>query len=191
MEEIKDSLKRTATACERIAKWLEAQQAPPVISLGYEVAGIPYPDDGPQVGAPPTVDADGRVWDARIDSSAKSFNADGRWKARRGVAEAMRARVLAELAEKAVISASLEVLGTALGATAPPPPATEQTAPPPPAEVAPVLDFKGLVKRLTDAGYTLDTIGPFLEPFGATNLPMLLNRPETWLPLLESMGIQP
>lgn len=66
----------------------------------------------------PDRDADGLPWDERIHSSSKARNADGRWKAKRGVPADVVERVRAELRGGA---------GQTTGPAPTPAPATPQT----------------------------------------------------------------
>lgn len=124
----------------------QVTMAPPVVDV---VAPPPPPPPGsdPVFAAPPPappaptnngdgsatdllrgadLDADGIPWDARIHSTAKSKNADGRWKLLRGVNKELVPQVIAELK------------GTPATTTPPPPPAAAPIAPPPPPGAAAV-----------------------------------------------------
>lgn len=89
-----------------------AQQTAPVVSPASSLPtppAMPLPAampaatvSAPAAAAPtapaPTVDKDGLPWDARIHSSSKALNADGRWRAKKGLNDgAMVAAVQAEL----------------------------------------------------------------------------------------------
>lgn len=90
---------------------------------------------------PPSVDASGLPWDARIHSESKATVADGTWRKRRNVDPELVKQVEAELRGESHVAATPAV--TAPSATevsastpTPPPPAVEPVAaviPPPPA----------------------------------------------------------
>lgn len=88
---------------------------PPVPNSGGATAGAPTPANGNLM-----LDADGLPWEARIHSSSKGRNADGRWKAKRNVPDATIAAVQAEL--RAALSVP--------SGNAPPPPIPMPTASP-------------------------------------------------------------
>jgi len=67
----------------------------------------------------PKLDSDGLPWDQRIHSASRAVNADGTWRQRRGVDQAVLDQVRAELKQTMSVPAPL----------APPPPVV---APPPP-----------------------------------------------------------
>jgi len=89
------------------------------------------------VAAEAEVDVDGRPWDERIDSIAKSKKADGRWKLRRNIDKALVDKVLAEYAAPAPPEQST---------AAPSPPAPPAPATPPPVEdLKTFADLRNLV----------------------------------------------
>lgn len=86
------------------------------------------------------VDADGLPWDARIHASGangKPKNADGRWRAKRGVSEETTASVTAELRQ--TMGAPVPLAPAAAPAVTPPPPPPATT----PADGTPPLSTNG------------------------------------------------
>lgn len=117
-------------------------------------------DDGPTVltvedvkagalddATPPATDATGLPWDERIHSAGKTLNADGTWRLRRNVDDAVRQAVEAEL------RGTLEPVAAV--APPPPPPPAPPAAPvadekPAPAASQPEMTFAELVKLVAD-----------------------------------------
>src|SRR4051812_24976982 len=72
---------------------LTATPAPPVMPVPPVIPPMPVTpgpaaeddDNGPVNEAPPAVDGSGLPWDERIHAGAKSANADGTWKRKKGV----------------------------------------------------------------------------------------------------------
>lgn len=91
------------------------------------------PDAEPEQSAtPPDRDADGLPWDARIHAGTRALVADGTWRKRRGVDEAVVAQVEAELRALVAVQPPADPAEVFKPADAPPPP-----PPAPPAPVAP------------------------------------------------------
>lgn len=90
---------------------------------------------------PPSVDATGLPWDARIHSESKATVADGTWRKRRNVDPELVKQVEAELRGESPVAATPAVAApsateASASVPAPPPPAVEPVAaviPPPPA----------------------------------------------------------
>lgn len=108
------------------------------------VPTAPAPTESQQSTAPsPTgssveLDAEGLPWDARIHSSSKGMNADGRWKARRNLDPAVAAKVKAELLTALAVPAAPAAVAPVPTPPAPVPPApVVAQAPIPPAPPAP------------------------------------------------------
>lgn len=84
-----------STTAPEVAQVTSAPQAPAITSTA--------PASDPVAAAPtaapttPAVDAKGFPWDHRIHASSKALNADGTWRAKRGVDAALVAQVEAEL----------------------------------------------------------------------------------------------
>lgn len=143
---------------------------------------------------PPEHDANGRPWDARIHSTPAKQNADGTWRAKRGVAAELVAAVEAELAGsptdeldateeevKTLIASEPELAATDLGeavaeitednrheevAVSPP-------APPAPPPAAPVT-FPVVMKKITDNKILPARVQELLAPFGIKSVGELL-----------------
>lgn len=81
---------------------------------------------------PPSVDAAGLPWDARIHSESKATVADGTWRKRRGVDPELVKQVEAELRGEPAVAATPEVTEPSAGIPVPPAPAV---IPPPPAPI--------------------------------------------------------
>lgn len=119
------------------------------------------PEDAPFVG---TVDSEGMPWDERIHASTKSVIANGTWKLKRGVDQALVAQVKAELMGN-------DTSATPNSESTPPPPAepiTEATPPPPtPAPATPSVDgFRQLVSDITKAGLAPDYVQGICHDLG-------------------------
>lgn len=85
-------------------------------------AGVPAAANAPHnlttvAPAGAVVDKTGIAWDERIHSSSKAFNADGSWRARKGIDAATKARIDAEIRGTTAAAAAAPV-------SLPPPPAT-------------------------------------------------------------------
>jgi hypothetical protein len=132
-------------------------QMPPTAALPTTSAASPLTPATAETEAPnptpPQVDARGLPWDARIHAGTKALNADGTWRAKRGVNDA---------AFVARIEAELRQIMAAPAAAVPPMPApfiTQEAAAvgipqvPQAAAAAPVgvhpLDFSGLMQKAT------------------------------------------
>lgn len=93
------------------------------------IAAVPVPP-GPANAPGVELDVDRLPWDGRIHASSKAKNADGRWRGRRGVDEAVIASVTAEL------HAAMGAPGAGTATPPPPPPPVANpgnpTPPPPP-----------------------------------------------------------
>lgn len=154
-----------------------APQAPVVMPAATTSVAAPTP---PAV----TVDKDGLPWDARIHSSSKALNADGRWRAKKGLNDdAMVATVQAELRALMTIPA----------------------APVAPVVVAPLAintvdpttlpEFMTRVTPLMMAGkLTMPQVDAVLQAFGVTGgVTSLMQRPDlipqVWANLKASYGL--
>lgn len=105
-------------------------------------------------------DSSGLPWDARIHSGARTINADGAWKKKKGVGEVEIARVTAELrsAGPAQVAAPFTPLNAGAPAPAAPPVAAAAPAPapaPPAPANGPIDTFAGLCKWITANGFTM------------------------------------
>lgn len=143
--------------------------APAPVAQPAPVAIPPLPvteDNGDDASEPiatvPSADSAGMPWDERIHSGAKSTNADGTWRRRKGVSPADVARIEAELRGD---SPPLPLSAPVAPVTPPPPtqtpaaPAMPSAAPAPVAQPAPnvgaqptFFDAMGRVSSLVQSG---------------------------------------
>jgi hypothetical protein len=133
------------------------------------------------------LDIDGRPWDVRIDSSAKTKTTDGRWKIARNKDKALVEQVKAELLKVVatpppIVATQADLPVDETPAAPPVPPVPPIAAPPiPPVETAAITTYAELVPRITAMANTvppvlqahdvmdaLNAAGAFLA--GATNL---------------------
>lgn len=127
-------------------------------------------------GAGVELDADGLPWDARIHASSKTRNADGRWRQKRGVHEALVTSVTEQLqAVMAVPSASTPAPVEAPAGAPTPPPAMETPQPA-------VAAFPALMQKIT-AAQTSGRLTPAaildaVRSAGLNALPELIHRPD-------------
>lgn len=163
------------------------------------------PSPSASVGAPAGVDLDpdGIPWDARIHAGTKAKNADGRWKAKKGLGAGIKDTVTAEL--KAIMVAT-----PGQPAPVPTPPATTIPTPPatplPPAAVAeaqavaladptgftegqsPPAMFAAAMKKVTEAQkadkVTVVDLQTIITGLGVAQMRDLLHRPDL-IPLFE------
>lgn len=122
---------------------------------------------------PSSLDVNGRPWDERIHASSKAKNADGTWRAKRGVASELVAEVEAELAgsptdalDEPEVADEVDPAGR-IEAVAPPPP----PAPPP---QAPAVTFPVVMKKITDNKILPAKVQELLAPFGLKSVGELL-----------------
>lgn len=138
------------------------------------------PDDGTKL------DTAKHWWDARIHLTARTkVKNTGEWKLLRGVDKALVAAVFAEQEKEAAA-------GEITGVYAPGPSAAGMPAPPTPGPVtgqAPVLTMKDFVTKVTGAGYTIETMQPFLAAHSIAGLPFLTKSPELIPVILAEMGL--
>lgn len=134
-------------------------------------------------------DTDGLIWDERIHSGSKLKNADGRWKARKGLNAEVKATVTAEL--KALASPAGE-------AKAPPAPATATAPPPPPAGnpagsetwVWPTL-MAAVMAAIADENNPIgreDSVSA-AKDLGLENFSLLSNRPDLFDDFAKTLGL--
>lgn len=125
-------------------------------------------------------DSNGLPWDARIHSGARTINADGGWKKKKGVSDVELARVTAELrsAGPAQVAAPFTPLNAAapapvLPAPAAPPVAVAAPAPapaPPAPATGPIDTFPALCRWITANGFTMPQALKVGEPYGVKAL---------------------
>lgn len=129
------------------------------------------------------LDKNGLPWDERIHASSRAKNADGSWRAKRGVDEATATKVVSELsALMAIPSAPVPV------AAAPVEPIATTVVPPAPLPVpaapAPAADdraaFVNLIARASSAigakTLTQEELTAAVQAVGVPALPLLANR---------------
>lgn len=160
-----------------------APAVPPVFSTVAPVPPVPAAASTP---APPvaspapaaTVDKNGLPWDERIHSSSRAMNADGSWRAKRGVQGALVAQVEAELRAQTPVPAA--PVTTAPTPPVPAAPGVNHTVPAPPAGEE-KLTFQTAVARigpkLRDGTITPEKFLEAMAPFGFTQLHQLNNQP--------------
>lgn len=164
---------------------MELPLTPPPIAVpggtGGGVAGTAQPDS-PSDCEPPCghnagsgVDADGFPWDARIHASSQALNADGTWRRKRGVEDALVSEVTAELRGAVTPPTILPV---------PPPP----TVPP-----APAVTFASIMPRVTAAlqngSINVAQVASACQGAGIPALPALAGMPHLIPQVLAALGI--
>lgn len=143
--------------------------APAAAVPGGAAAALMSPAQLATDGGSVDLDADGLPWDERIHAGTKSKNADGRWKAKKGINDpALVARVKAELQQRQALPST--PIPTAPLQSAAPPAAASQTSlpaglPPLPAALPSGVPstFEQLMPRLTAAS-TAGTLPPDALP---------------------------
>mgnify|MGYP000735890406 CR=1 FL=1 len=161
---------------------LPAPQAPVVMPVATTSAATPTP---PAV----TVDKDGLPWDARIHSSSKALNADGRWRAKKGLNDdAMVATVQAEL--RALMAIPAAPVAPVVAA-----PTLDAVAQTPTVDPTTLPEFMTRVTPLMMAGkLTMPQVDAVLQAFGVTGgVTSLMQRPDliphVWANLKASYGL--
>lgn len=164
-----------------------------------EPAASPVGALSPAIASAPAgveVDKEGLPWDARIHAGTKAKNADGRWKAKKGAPDDLKAQVTAEL--RAVMGAPP---APAAAPPPPPPPPTPQAAalntalaeaeaaaapppPPPPQATAPsnTAGFIAAMQKVTagqaDGKITPQDVATIVASLGLTSARDLMHRPD-------------
>lgn len=130
---------------------------------------------------PPEHDANGRPWDARIHSTPAKQNADGTWRAKRGVTAELVAEVEAELAGETIAEevqrAEPELSDDTSRVEMRSPEEAEQKAAsiaPPPPPPAPTVTFPVVMKKITDNKILPARVQELLAPFGIKSVGELL-----------------
>ena len=134
-------------------------------------------------------DTDGLPWDARIHAGTKNKNADGRWKAKKGINDpAFVERVKTELRQ--VMGNAPTVVSAPAGAGAVATVITPPAAPAPAAPAPNVDTFVALVGRASAAmmagKVTQDELNAIAAKWGVVSLPLAANRPD----LVPSIGAE-
>lgn len=142
-------LSRLTPDAETEVRLAAADDGPTVLTVEDVKAGAL--DDA----TPPDTDATGLPWDERIHSAGKTLNADGTWRLRRNVDDAVRQAVEAELRGTLEPEPEPEPEPVAAVAPPPPPPPAPPAAPvadekPAPAASQPEMTFAELVKLVAD-----------------------------------------
>lgn len=168
---------------------------------------------GPQVAPVNGLDSAGLPWDEKIHSATKATNADGTWRRRRGVDDAVYNARVAELRGQATTPAPTPTADTPFnpndgfdafarsGVVAPPPPpvpvvqqpapAPEPAAvvpPPPPAPAAIADPYVALIQKITREGITADRYTKALAIGGLPNLAAGMANPTGALAALEALN---
>jgi hypothetical protein len=147
--------------------------SPPGVTPQITALAVPAPA---QAGA--SVDADGLPWDARIHASSKATNADGRWRGKRGVDDAVVTQVTAELKAVMAIPAPAAAAGVPL-VPVPALPNVQATAdiatvvPAPPSTIAPQPVVPAAPSAAPAPGAVLTMPA---APNGALTFPSILQR---------------
>lgn len=173
-----------------------SEQASPVEKAITEAVNRAVEDTGAQT----SLDANGRPWDARIHSTPAKQNADGTWRAKRGVTAELVAEVEAELAGsptdeldateeevKALIASEPELADdTSRVEMRSPEEAEQKTASiaPPPPPPAPTVTFPVVMKKITDNKILPARVQELLAPFGIKSVGELL-KPDRAADLVE------
>lgn len=190
---------------------------PPLPSPPVPVPPVPTPSAVEHVwpaSQPPGIDVDksGLPWDGRIHASTRAKNADGTWRGRRNVDDAVVASVTAELRQTmGVLPAPVMVPPS--GVVVPPAPFVPSVVPsvpqatavsipaPPPVTLAGAATtaspsnptFPQLMKKITE-GYTAKTltqsdIAVAVQSAGLPSLPMLASRPDLIPSVATALGL--
>ena len=151
-----------ATSSVAVVPLPTAPEAPTSPALPVPPAPAPAPapeaaaQSAPAIPAAPVRDANGLPWDHRIHAATKTMNADGTWRQKRGLDEAVAASVKAELASVVAVSA--------------------------PASAEPTVSYATLMEELTKpllAGkLALTDVAAACLEHGVANLPALIHRPD-------------
>ena len=123
-------------------------------------------------------DRRGLPWDARIHSSNRAKIADGSWRMRRGITDALVASVTKELRESWGMPLPVE--------STPPPPPVESTPPPPPANPD---DVKNLIMATTRLGIPPEKVAEACQSVGLPGVPGLIARPDLAMAVAMILGV--
>jgi hypothetical protein len=134
--------------------------------------------------APPSVDASGLPWDARIHSESKATVADGTWRKRRGADPELVKQVEAELrgeSPAAAVSASAptvaDIPAPPAPAVVPPPPAAVPLAPAPAPETAPARTLADLSAAVAQGKIKMTDLIEQAQAHGCADVVALTNNP--------------
>jgi len=145
-------------------------------------------------------DSKGLPWDERIHSGTKGTNQDGSWKKRRGVQDAVVAKVEAELRSAPPTPAASapppppnDDIPASLDRRAPPSPPAASAPPPPPAASGPAADLPKLMQKVTPLmaakKITMVDIQTMCQELGFPSLVDMNKSPDkaTYFPMLDQM----
>lgn len=150
-----------------LAKPAEVVSAPPVAAFAP-----PPPAEPVEVtnANPPQLDARGFPWDARIHSQGKTIIASGAWRDKKGVDDAVRAAVEAEL--RAIVGAPAVPVAAAA-------PVVTAVAPPPPPVGNPFQELMTFVSPLlVSKQLTQEQIQQIVTQHGVPHVGALFQRPD-------------
>lgn len=136
------------------------------------VSPPPAPAPQAEAGEPLELDINGLPWDARIHSAGRTKNADGSWRNKRGVDEAERERVEAEL------GGLQNPEPVAPPAPPAPAPSVFDKTPAPPAADSQPLTFASIMRRAAAEKKTAADLEAAYAAVGVKNAPGLAAKPE-------------
>ncbi len=133
--------------------------------------GESAPPPPPPAATDGAVDSKGIPWDARIHSESKATVADGSWRKRRGVDDAVFAEVMAEL-----------TAGASGNDAAPPPPPAESEAPLAPAagNLSAFADFPGFVSAVSKHGKNYADLNELAGSVGVAAFKDMKDHADKW-----------
>lgn len=159
-----------------------APEAPAPVAVAVPLPPFVLPEPP---AAPPSADAAGLPWDARIHSESKATVADGTWRKRRGVDPELVKQVEAELrgespAAAAVSAGTPTVADTPAPpapAVVPPPPAAVPLAPAPTPETAPARTLTDLSAAVAQGKLKMTDLIEQAQAQGCADVVALTNNP--------------
>lgn len=157
-----------------------ASDAPtPDAALSADAASTVNPSQPAVPGV--TVDKNNLPWDARIHASSKALNADGSWRAKRGIDQAIVPGVEAEL--RALMAIPVDAPAADDDAPPPIPDEDDDTPPPIPDETAGIPKTLGELMLLATAAVTakrmeMTELTAAAKELGVAGLPLLGARPD-------------
>ncbi|MCK5504243.1 MAG: hypothetical protein KAJ10_03730 [Thermodesulfovibrionia bacterium] len=141
----------------------------------------PAPEPAPAAAVNAELDTEHMPWDVRINNKGRTTKVDGSWKLIRSIETNSPG-----LVEQ--VQAELRAAGYGVPQTAVPAPAVPAPAVPAPAVPA-GLTFPAFMDLMTQAGYTKDTVQPFLDKHGIQVVPMLAQNLEVMQAIATEMGL--
>lgn len=165
-----------STTAQEVPQVTSAPQAPATTSTAQ--VSDPLAAAAPAAPTTPAVDAKGSPWDHRIHASSKALNADGTWRAKRGVDAALVAQVEAELRTVPAATPTLNQLDPAAVFGAAPAPAPV-AAPAPSATPTTMAELMPRVSNAVVAGKLTPTaLGDACMQVGLANVIALNAAPQ-------------